>query len=223
MAKVMKVIDPSLYTKLMTLNQNLQTDIQNTETIDIDSGNKSESNLTPINDVSRELLESSRPVDSKRFIISCLAKNQQNKADKILTFLMQSPDFHWLPSFEVKYKSQLIPKSNICDLVSFVTQSNTLIPTLPPEGIKSFYNILQELNVPKFLYKRKTLEQIPPTRVIENEAYSEKFWKTYSPNAIVDNTKRKRKSKSPHNKSYKLVKRNKKRSQSKPIHHKRSN
>ncbi|CAG7718854.1 unnamed protein product [Allacma fusca] len=152
MAKVMKLIDPALYTRLMELDRHLKQQQYNDETKETytNTANVAEplqSLQNPqLEDSSSQHEHTSEPIkytQLKQLIVSCLGKHQQSKASKVLTFLMQSPDFQWLPTFEVKYKSQLIPKSNILDLISFITQSNPIIYTPAPTGIETFYDILQ--------------------------------------------------------------------------------
>ena len=95
---------------------------------------------------------------SDEMIVRGIPKNMKTRAQALLARLKEREDaITWDDMGQVILKGTLIPKSNICDLVSDAMRSRK---HFNPVGVREFYNVLNEINIPKDLVRNeKKMEQ----------------------------------------------------------------
>ena len=90
---------------------------------------------------------------SDEMIVRGIPKNMKTRAQALLARLREKEDvIAWDERGQVILKGDLIPKSNISDLVSDAMRSRK---HFNPVGVQQFYDILHEINVPKDLVRNE--------------------------------------------------------------------
>lgn len=88
-----------------------------------------------------------------------LPKNNRHRAIQLKNFLKSKDEnLQWNERGEIKGKEfGLIPNSNIIDLINYTTSSNL---KNKPRGFDKFINVLQEANVPNYLFGKQAVEAV---------------------------------------------------------------
>ena len=90
---------------------------------------------------------------SDEMIVRGIPKNMKTRAQALLARLKEREDaITWDERGQVILKGDLIPKSNISDLVSDAMRSRK---HFNPVGVQQFYDLLYEINVPKDLVRNE--------------------------------------------------------------------
>ena len=90
---------------------------------------------------------------STEMIVRGIPKTMKTRAEALLAHLKEKEDvITWDDMGQVLLKGVLIPKSNITDLVSDAMRSRK---HFNPVGVREFYNVLNEINVPKDLVRNE--------------------------------------------------------------------
>ena len=90
---------------------------------------------------------------SVEMIVRGIPKTMKTRAEALLAHLKERGDvITWDDMGQVLLDGVLIPKSNICDLVSDAMRSRK---HFNPVGVREFYNVLNEINVPKDLVRNE--------------------------------------------------------------------
>ena len=90
---------------------------------------------------------------STEMIVRGIPKTMKTRAEALLALLKERGDvITWDDMGQVLLKGVLIPKSNITDLVSDAMRPRK---HLNPVGVREFYNVLNEINVPKDLVRNE--------------------------------------------------------------------
>jgi hypothetical protein len=80
-------------------------------------------------------------------LIESQPKNFRNMTKVLLRYIKDNPDISWKPTGELVYKDNVIPQSNIYDLVGDLTRHRKTHSS--PPGWKEITDALNEQNVPK--------------------------------------------------------------------------
>ena len=90
---------------------------------------------------------------SDEMIVRGIPKNMKTRAQALLARLKEREDaITWDERGQVILKGDLIPKSNISDLISDAMRSRK---HFNPVGVREFYDILYEINIPKDLVRNE--------------------------------------------------------------------
>ena len=90
---------------------------------------------------------------STEMIVRGIPKTMKTRAQALLAHLKEREDvITWDDMGQVLLKGVLIPKSNISDLVSDAMRSRK---HFNPVGVREFYNVLNEINIPKDLVRNE--------------------------------------------------------------------
>ena len=90
---------------------------------------------------------------SDEMIVRGIPKNMKTRAQALLAHLKEREDaITWDERGQVILKGDLIPKSNISDLISDAMRSRK---HFNPVGVQQFYDVLYEINVPKDLVRNE--------------------------------------------------------------------
>ena len=90
---------------------------------------------------------------SVEMIVRGIPKTMKSRAEALLAHLKERGDvITWDDMGQVLVDGVLIPKSNISDLVSDAMRSRK---HFNPVGVREFYNVLNEINVPKDLVRNE--------------------------------------------------------------------
>ena len=90
---------------------------------------------------------------SAEMIIRGIPKTMKTRAQALLAHLKEREDIiTWDDMGQVLLKGVLMPKSNISDLISDAMRSRK---HFNPVGVREFYNVLNEINIPKDLVKNE--------------------------------------------------------------------
>ena len=90
---------------------------------------------------------------SDEMIVRGIPKNMKTRAQALLARLKEREDvITWDERGQVILKGDLIPKSNISDLVSDAMRSRK---HFNPVGVQKFYDVLNKINVPKDLVRNE--------------------------------------------------------------------
>ena len=104
---------------------------------------------------------------SDEMIVRGIPKNMKTRAQALLARLKEREDaITWDDRGQVILKGDLIPKSNISDLISDAMRSRK---HFNPVGVQEFYDILYEINIPKDLVRNEK-------RWSKEEEKEEKAW-----------------------------------------------
>ena len=99
---------------------------------------------------SEETLEDSL---STEMIVRGIPKTMKTRAQALLAHLKEREDvITWDDMGQVLLNGVLIPKSNISDLISDAMRSRK---PFNPVGVREFYNVLNEINIPKDLVRNE--------------------------------------------------------------------
>ena len=99
---------------------------------------------------SEETLEDSL---STEMIVLGIPKTMKTRAQALLAHLKEREDvITWDDMGQVLLNGVLIPKSNISDLISDAMRSRK---HFNPVGVREFYNVLNEINIPKDLVRNE--------------------------------------------------------------------
>ena len=99
---------------------------------------------------SEETLEDSL---STEMIVRGIPKTMKTRAQALLAHLKEREDvITWDDMGQVLLNGVLIPKSNISDLISDAMRSRK---HFNPVGVREFYNVLNEINIPKDLVRNE--------------------------------------------------------------------
>ena len=90
---------------------------------------------------------------SDEMIVRGIPKNMKTRAQALLARLKEREDaITWDERGQVILKGDLIPKSNISDLISDAMRSRK---HFNPVGVQKFYDVLYEINIPKDLVRNE--------------------------------------------------------------------
>ena len=90
---------------------------------------------------------------SDEMIVRGIPKNMKTRAQALLARLKEREDaITWDARGQVILKGTLIPKSNISDLISDAMRPRK---HFNPVGVQKFYNVLNEINIPKDLVRNE--------------------------------------------------------------------
>ena len=90
---------------------------------------------------------------SDEMIVRGIPKNMKTRAQALLARLKEREDaITWDERGQVILKGDLIPKSNISDLISDAMRSRK---HFNPVGVQQFYDVLNKINVPKDLVRNE--------------------------------------------------------------------
>ena len=90
---------------------------------------------------------------SVEMIVRGIPKTMKTRAEALLAHLKERGDvITWDDMGQVLVDGVLIPKSNISDLVSDAMRSRK---HFNPVGVQKFYNVLNEINIPKDLVRNE--------------------------------------------------------------------
>ena len=111
---------------------------------------------------------------SDDMIVRGIPKNMKTRAQALLTHLKEREDaITWDDMGQVLLNGALIPKSNISDLISDAMRSRK---HFNPVGVQKFYNVLNEINIPKDLVRNeKRWAEVEKNKVSFDEK-EEKPW-----------------------------------------------
>ena len=106
-------------------------------------------------------------------IVRGIPKTMKTRARALLAHLKEREDaITWDSSGQVTLKGVFIPKSNISDLISDAMRPRK---HFNPVGVRKFYNILNEINIPKDLVRNeKRWSEVSPRKVKVSLGKSEK-------------------------------------------------
>ena len=86
-------------------------------------------------------------------IIRAIPKTMKTRAQALLEHLKEREDvITWDDVGQVLLNGVLIPKSNISDLISDAMRTRK---HFNPVGVREFYNVLNEINIPKDLVRNE--------------------------------------------------------------------
>ena len=90
---------------------------------------------------------------SSEMIIRAIPKTMKTRAQALLEHLKEREDvITWDDVGQVLLNGNLIPKSNISDLISDAMRARK---HFNPVGVREFYNVLNEINIPKDLVRNE--------------------------------------------------------------------
>ena len=90
---------------------------------------------------------------SSEMIVRGIPKTMKTRAEALLAHLKGRGDIiTWDDMGQVLLKGTLIPKSNISDLISDAMRPRKYFN---PVGVREFYNVLNEINIPKDLVRNE--------------------------------------------------------------------
>ena len=113
---------------------------------------------------------------SVEMIVRGIPKTMKTRAEALLAHLKERGDvITWDDMGQVLVDGVLIPKSNISDLVSDAMRSRK---HFNPVGVREFYNVLNEINVPKDLVRNERRWDESEKKKV-NEKSKELKWITY--------------------------------------------
>ena len=97
-------------------------------------------------------------------IVRGIPKTMKTRAQALLTYLKEREDvITWDSSGQVTLNGVFIPKSNISDLISDAMRPRK---HFNPVGVRKFYNMLNEINIPKDLVRNeKRWSEVSPRKV----------------------------------------------------------
>ena len=108
---------------------------------------------------------------SDEMIVRGIPKNMKTRAQALLARLKEREDaITWDDRGQVILNGTLIQKSNISDLISDAMRSRK---HFNPVGVQKFYNVLNEINIPKDLVRNEKRWNKEEEKVDEKE---EKAW-----------------------------------------------
>ena len=108
---------------------------------------------------------------SDEMIVRGIPKNMKTRAQALLARLKEREDaITWDDRGQVILKGTLIPKSNISDLISDAMRFRK---HFNPVGVQKFYNVLNEINIPKDLVRNEKRWNKEEEKVDDKE---EKAW-----------------------------------------------
>ena len=86
-------------------------------------------------------------------IVKHIPKTMQSRATAILNRLKERPDvITWDKTGEVKLEGEIIPQSNISDLISDALRARK---NFNPTGSKEFFRVLSKISMPKDLVRNE--------------------------------------------------------------------
>lgn len=102
-------------------------------------------------------------IDDDSLILNSVASGIRKQTSQLLDYLRTSPElFKWNKRGEIIYKNNLIPNSNLSDLITLIlTQRKSLNNVI---GKRQFLNVLEDINVPKLFIKNKHLSVYKPNK-----------------------------------------------------------
>ena len=110
---------------------------------------------------------------SSEMIVRGIPKTMKTRAEALLAHLKGRGDIiTWDDMGQVLLKGTLIPKSNISDLISDAMRPRKYFN---PVGVREFYNVLNEINIPKDLVRNERRWSEAEENKVLNNKKSEKF------------------------------------------------
>ena len=96
-------------------------------------------------------------------IVRGIPKTMKTRAQALLAHLKERGDvITWDDMGQVLLKGVLIPRSNISDLVSDAMRARK---HFNPVGVREFYNVLNEINIPKDLVRNERWSEAEKNKV----------------------------------------------------------
>lgn len=96
------------------------------------------------------------PTNSEDNILKMIPTGVQKQGEQLLQYLKTYPDIlRWNDRGEIIYKDQLIPKSNLTDLIGLILTQRKSYKHL--SGREEFLKALNSMNTPKLFFKNKYL------------------------------------------------------------------
>ena len=100
---------------------------------------------------------------SSEIIVRGIPKTMKTRAQALLAHLKERGDvITWDDMGQVLLKGVLIPRSNISDLVSDAMRARK---HFNPVGVREFYNVLNEINIPKDLVRNERWSEAEKNKV----------------------------------------------------------
>ena len=111
---------------------------------------------------------------SDDMIVRGIPKNMKTRAQALLARLKEREDaITWDDMGQVFLNGTLIPKSNISDLISDAMRSRK---HFNPVGVQKFYNVLNEINIPKDLVRNEKRWGEAEKKKVSLDEKEEKPW-----------------------------------------------
>lgn len=102
--------------------------------------------------IKREIIENHH----EQPLLDVIPTGLKKQARQLLQYLKTNPTlFHWNKRGEIIYKNNIIPNSNLADLISLILTQRSV--KYPLNGKEEFLNVLSEFNVPKLFIKNRNL------------------------------------------------------------------
>ena len=123
-------------------------------------GSPAESSITPAS-------ETVDPIEQE--VLSSVPKTMKKKAELLVNRMKTSPTMRWTEKGELVYKDQVIPNTNVADLVNDALRRRK---RFEPQGWQTFARALKETNVPQALIghdERWKWMQNPSKEVLEHQ------------------------------------------------------
>ena len=128
---------------------------------------------TGINPPQRAMYGGGEDSLSSKMIVRGIPKTMKTRAEALLAHLKERRDIiTWDNMGQVILNGALIPKSNISDLISDAMRPRKYFN---PVGVREFYNVLNEINIPKDLVRNERRWSEAEENKVLNNKKSEKF------------------------------------------------
>ena len=114
-------------------------------------------------DESAENAEKRKPSDD----LASLPKNLKSKGNRLLDFILNNPDINFNERGKLIVDGSTIADSHASDLVNHVLKKSKI----PLIGWNQFKDKLQRMNVPRSLLGVDTVDQKPPSRLVDSEKF----------------------------------------------------
>ena len=98
-------------------------------------------------------------------VLASLPKNLKSKGNRLLDFIRNNPDINFNERGELIVDGSMIANSHASDLVNHVLKKSKV----PPIGWNLFKDKLQMMNVPRSLLSVDTVDQRPPSRLVDSK------------------------------------------------------
>lgn len=123
--------------------------------------------------ISESIQESNKSTQGGQYndasIIQTVPKKYQSRAANMIRFLRQQNNIQWDDKGRVLYKDEIIPESNIIDLINDQMRSRK---NINPVGFQVFSKALKEMNVPTELIGNKN-RYTTTTKVISSPVHKQ--------------------------------------------------
>lgn len=120
-------------------------------------------------------------LENDTVILNSVSSSIRPQATQLLDYLKTSPDLlKWNERGEIIYKNNLIPNSNLSDLITLILSQRKSLNHII--GKRQFLSVLDEINVPRLFIKNKHLSVTKPSKVTQQ---TQTFWHKIGPQLAV--------------------------------------